>query len=176
MAQSAPLGSGHFTLKLGQIQLVDDEEYWEFNELEEDNYIAINWYGYLGRDFYLGFELGYAKFSAEPFGIDTDLTLIPAELNLKYVLDVWNLQLALGVGVSHITTYGSILWPGLIGSVEEFFHTRSVYGAQGFADFNFQLKRFFFGGYVKYQITEDLVDTINLDNYQVGVHVGLTFD
>jgi hypothetical protein len=176
-ADSAPLGAGYFSIKLGQIQLIDDEEYWEFNDIEEDNYVAINWYGYLGRDFYLGLELGYAKFTGEVVGIDTDLTMIPVELNLKYVLDMTrNIQFDFGIGVGLITTYGTVIWPPLIGSIEDFFHTRSVLSAQGFADFNFKLKRFFVGAHAKYQIVEDLIDTINLDNYQVGVHIGLTFD
>jgi hypothetical protein len=147
---SKPLGDGHFTLKVGQIQLIDDEEYWEFNGIDEDNYVALTGYGHLGRDFYIGFELGYAEFTGDPFGIDTDLTMIPAELNLKYVWDMGpNIQFDFGLGVGHITTYGTVIWPGLIGSIEEFFHTRSVYSAQGFADFNFKLKRFFVGAHAK---------------------------
>jgi hypothetical protein len=175
-ADSEPLGNGHFSLKLGQIQLLDDEEYWEFNDLEEDNYIAINWYGNLGRRFYLGFELGYAEITGEAFGIDTRVVIIPAELNLKYLVGMRNMHFNFGIGVGHITTYGKVIWPPLVGSIEEFFHTRSVYSAQGFAEFNLKLNRYFVGAHAKYQISEDLIDTINLDNYQIGVHIGITFD
>ena len=170
------LGSGHFAFKAGLIQLIDDEELWELSDLEDDNYFAINWYGNLARNLYIGFELGYAEITGEAFGIDTRVVLIPAELNLKYSLGLRNMHFNFGIGVCYIKTYGTIVLPPMVGTLDDFFHERSIYGAQGFAEFNLKLSRYFVGAHAKYQITEDLVDTINLDNYQFGVHVGITFE
>ncbi len=175
-ASSESLGIGNFSIKVDQIQFIDDLEFWEFNDIEKGYYAAIDWYGHLGRNFYFGAEVGYTSITGEAFGIDTEITVIPVEINLKYALAaIQAVQLDFGIGASHLTVYGEVIVPPMIGSINTFFHTRSIYGGQGFINFNFKFKRFFWGANAKYQITEDLVKGLNLDNYRVGVHVGLTF-
>ena len=175
-ANSTSLGIGNFSIKLDRFQLIDDLEFWEFNDIENGYYVAIDWYGHLGRNFYFGAEIGYTNLTGKVFGIGTELTLFPIEMNVKYALaGIQAVQLEFGLGASVLTVYGEVIAPPLIGTIEEFFHTRTIYGGQGFINLNFKFKRFFFGANAKYQITEDLAKGLNLDNYRVGAHIGLTF-
>jgi hypothetical protein len=108
------LGTGHLSIKVNQINLRDESDVWETNDLDKANFVAVDWYGYLGQKFYVGGELGYAKFTGEAAGIDTEITLIPLEFNLKYVSDVIDtIQLDFGVGASYSFLDGRVV-PGTI--------------------------------------------------------------
>jgi hypothetical protein len=166
---SEPLGTGHLSIKVNQIDLRDESDIWQLNDLDTANYVALDWYGNLGQNFYIGGELGHAKFTGEAMGTSTEITMMPLELNLKYVLDlVEAIQLDFGVGVSYTYLDGKVA-PGTITGIAD---DEFIGGAQGFVNFNFVFKRWFIGANATYQVTKKLTKGVDLDNYRYGIHVG----
>lgn len=164
------LGNGYFALKVDYINF--QEDIWETNDIEKSYYVAIEGYGHINHNIYVGGELGYARPTGTVSGTKTELTYIPFEVNVKYVVAIVKaLQFDFGIGASAI----NVDWVTVPGSISGDPDEAWVLGAQGFVNFNLVIKRFFIGADAKYQVTQNAVAGTNLDNYRIGGHIGFTF-
>jgi hypothetical protein len=169
-ARGETLGIGNFIFKVDNIKF--SEDVWEENDIENSYYAAIQSYGHIAHNLYFGGELGYTKSTGNVSGVDTELTFVPFAINLKYVLAITQmLQLDFGVGGSYTFIDGQVA-PGTITGDADKDH---IWGAQGFMSINFVFKRFFIGADTTYQVTEDIAKDVNLNNYRIGGHIGITF-
>jgi hypothetical protein len=169
-ARSETLGIANIILKFDNIEF--SEDVWEENDIENSYYVAIQWYGHVAHNLYFGGELGYTESTGNVSGVDTELTFVPFGANLKYVLAISQvLQLDCGVGVSYIFIDGKVAPGTITGDADKDF----LWGAQGFMSINFVFKRFFIGADATYQVTEDIAKDVNLNNYRIGGHIGITF-
>ena len=181
-AEKYTLGMSNVALKIDYLNFTDDV----FSNISLENalYVGLEGYYAVYPNLYLGLEAGWAgskndgDISTEEFGdvnVDIDVTFIPIELNLKYVVELdpnWNLDF--GAGISY--SYFQIEANGIDEDASDW-----VFGGQLFADINYKInKEWFIGINAKYQFTDDLefdnVDTsTSASNFRVGAHVGLMF-
>lgn len=147
-------------------------------DMDVDNslYVGIEAYGNMSPNLYLGMEIGYTKpdgsMNVAGRSIDTELTFVPVELNMKYATELApNFTIDFGAG-------GSYNYAKLKGFADGRFldDNNWLFGGQVFGDVNYRLNQFFVGVNGKYQITEKFKDTdTNLNNWRFGVQVGMTF-
>ena len=182
----APLGYGNFALKVDYIDFTENE----LKDLDVDTaaYIALEGYGMIAPNLYLGIEVGYANpdggvsgpVRIPPFGvldghIDTEVTFAPSELNLKYAINAApNLVIDFGAGIS--TTYVEIEQTVTTRPVTIFVSENDwLFGGQFFVDLNYTANQFFIGINAKYHLTEDFEDFTNFNNWRIGGQVGIRF-
>jgi len=166
------LGPNNFTVKLDSIQFND-------NALEDFNnafFLGLEGYGDLGKNFYLGAEVGYVdkEVKTEIAGTQAnrELIFIPIELNLKYTVKVVSrLIFDVGGGFSYNYSREKISGAGESSTVNEW-----LWGGQGFIDLNYKVEQFFLGANLKYQLTKNGRDLgHNFDNLRVGGQIGVIF-
>jgi hypothetical protein len=172
-AEKASLGNGNIAVKVDYITFRDDD----LKEFDADKglYVGLEGYGRIAPNLYLGMEIGYANPDGRINTIDTELTFIPVELNLKLsnsnIEDAPNLTIDFGAGVSY--NYAKV-----VVSVESFDEDDWLFGGQIFVDLSYKLDRFFVGINSKYQVTEKakygLLD-VNFQNWRFGAQVGMIF-
>ena len=177
-AEKASLGSGNLAVKFDYISFTADA--LKNSDVDTGLYIGLEGYGKIAPNLYLGAEVGYANPEGTVFGLDTELTFVPIEMNLKYVVETApNLDLDFGIGISYNFVEEKASGFGESVSVDDW-----VFGGQLFADLNYKLGMFFIGINAKYQITaepefEFMGVTIKPDydysNWRVGGQVGLMF-
>jgi Outer membrane protein beta-barrel domain len=121
---------------------------------------------------YLGMEVGYANPDGNVLGIDTEVTFVPIELNLKYAIPASpNLVFDLGAGASYNYVQEKVSLSGVSVSSDDW-----LFGGQVFADVNYTSGIFFIGINGKYQITEDIKGgNYSYNNWRVGGQVGVMF-
>jgi hypothetical protein len=187
----APLGLGNIALKVDYIDFTDST--LEDLDLDTSVYGGLECYGQIAPGLYLGAEVGYTNPDEEttfvdfdPFlgpiavDIETEITYVPIELNLKYAIEAApNLVFDFGAGVSmnyaELEVEGSALGITIDDSEDDW-----LFGGQFFADLNYKFGQFFIGVNAKYQITEDFeIDDIDTDtdfsNWRVGGQIGIIF-
>jgi len=117
----------------------------------------------------------------DSFDVETDVTYVPVELNLKYVIEAspqW--RIALGAGVSYNWFDVELDVCSECADASDW-----VFGGQVFADIAYKINnQWFIGINGKYQFTDDIefdvegldieTDT-NANNWRVGAQAGLMF-
>ena len=154
----APLGLGNIAVKADYISFTEGD--WKDLDVENGFYVGLEGYGQIAPNLYLGAEVGYANPDGEvsffdPFfgrvNVDTELTYVPVELNLKYAIEAApNLVMDFGAGVSYNYTKVEISALGISADEDDW-----LFGGQFFADLNYKIGQFFIGINAKYQMTED---------------------
>jgi len=191
--QRYPLGAGNFAIKV---------DYLRFTESGVDDlgvadapYIGAEFFfPVLNPNFYLGIELGYAWSSGDQtftfidrigrridFNADFDVDYVPIEFNAKYVIELnpsWTFDIGGGISYNYFNIDASA--DLFRGDVDLGGDSDWLFGGQFFADVNYKMGPWFFGGNVKYQITEDIslsgYDTdVSASNFRVGGQAGLMF-
>ena len=182
-AEKAPLGIGNIALKLDYINFTDED--LEDLDAETGLYLGLEGYGEIAPNIYLGAEIGYANPEGDihvyiPFyglvKVDTEVTFVPIELNLKYAFDAApNFVVDLGAGASYNYAKGELTVDGISDDEDDW-----LFGGQVFADLNYRSGAFFLGINAKYQITEDLeIKDIGYklsgNNWRIGGQIGIVF-
>ena len=180
----APLGYGNFALKVDYIDFTENE----LKDLDVDTaaYVALEGYGLIAPNLYLGIEVGYANpdggVSGHVLGvgnghIDTEVTFVPSELNLKYAVNAApNLVIDFGAGIS--TTYVEVEQTVFVETPHVTIFAEEddlLFGGQFFVDLNYTANQFFIGINAKYHLTEDFEDFTNFNNWRIGGQVGIRF-
>lgn len=146
-AERVPLGNGNLAVKLDYIDFMEDA--LKNSDVDTGFNIGLEGYGNIAPNLYLGAEVGYANPEGNAFGLDTELTFVPIELNLKYVVEAApNLDVDFGIGISYNYAEEKASGLGVSVSVDDW-----VFGGQLFADLNYKINKFFIGINAKYQLT-----------------------
>ena len=185
-ADKYALGNANIALKVDYISFTED--IFDSVDLEDGIYIGIEGYYGITSNLYVGLEAGWAETEndttvnllGDSFDVETDVTYVPVEVNLKYVIEAspqW--RIALGAGVSYN-------WFDVEQDVcSECSESDWVFGGQVFADIAYKMNnRWFIGINGKYQFTDDIEFDIqgldietetNANNWRVGAQAGLMF-
>jgi len=174
-AQKAPLGSGNLAVKLDWIKFTDSV----LKDVDVDSgfYIGLEGYGEVAPNWYLGMEAGYANpdgtVNVLGVNVDTEVTYVPIELNIKYAAAVAeSVVLDLGLGGSYNYVEEKASSAGFTpAKVDDW-----LWGGQAFMDLNFTINQFFLGISGKYQITQKFKDSdYNYNNWRLGGQIGVMF-
>jgi hypothetical protein len=157
---------------------------------EDGLYVGLEAYAKMSTNLYLGGEIGY--FQRDGCGcmvisgadnnpvrcdVESELTLIPVEVNMKY--NVGRLtekgMIMLGAGVSFNYADMETSTTGFSTDEDDW-----LLGAQVSFDIHFDFERFFLGINGKYQISEKMefneIDTdVHIDNWRIGGQIGMRF-
>jgi outer membrane protein W len=187
-AETYSLGNTNVALKVDYFAFTEDV----FGDVDLDEGVYVGLEGYYGvmPDLYVGLEVGWAgtsndgdiNIAGEMVDTDVDVTLVPVELNLKYVIEAspeW--IIGFGAGVSYNYFEVEVDPKGYSDADEDDW----VWGGQLFAEVNYKMsEQWFLGVNGKYQWTEDLefdirgedieTDT-SADNWRVGAQIGMMF-
>jgi len=172
--EKAPLGAGNVALKVDYINFTDDVI--GDSDVDTGVYVGIEGFGEIADSLYLGGEIGYAysKGSVEVYftDVDTKLTFVPVEINLKYAVKTGsNFVLDAGAGASY-----NYVKEKATSSSDTASGTDWLLGGQLFFDANYAMDKFFVGINGKYQITEDFKDaSYDYNNWRIGGQVGFIF-
>lgn len=175
--QKAPLGTSNFSFKLDYINFTDNR--WSPDT--QGGYMAIEGYGQIFPNVYLGGEIGAAS-SGTLYGGDA-LHYNPIELNVKYAMEVFpNLVADFGTGVSY--AYASMECEEYVSSYYKKHEHDWLFGGQAFADLAYKIQRFPFiklardealpsiGVNAKYQVTQDFKGRdMDFNNWRLGVQL-----
>lgn len=165
-------GSAHFGLKIDYIHFTDDV--LEDNDIEEGGYLALETYGMVLPNLYFGGEIGVSHIDGSYNSLDTELTFVPVEIYVKYRFDLSpRFNFDIGIGGSHCFYKVEIAAETTEDGDDS--DKSSVWGGQAFVDLNAEFDWFFIGVNAKYQITEDFIGGIDLNNYRAGAQFGITF-
>lgn len=169
-AQTAPLGTNNVAVKIDYMQFTDN--IIEAVDLDTAIYLGLEGFTQISPNIYLGGEIGYASPDGNVLGIDTELTYIPLELNLKYaVQNSPDFTIDFGGGLSYIYIEERILLGGVTISSDEW-----LFGGQFFVDGNYTFGQYFAGANFKYQITQEVDgSTYDYSNWKLGGQIGMTF-
>ena len=167
--EKASLGNGNFAVKTDYIAFTNN--YFDRNDNQDDGlYLGLEGYGKITPNVYLGGEIGIG-FNMEG---REEIYFTPVELNVKYAKEVAReLVVDVGAGLSYSSV--EIQYTSLFGTDQE---ARSdwLFGGQVFADLTYKIHRFTIGFNGKYQITEEFKNEgINLNNFRLGVQMGMVF-
>lgn len=164
--------SGFIGLKIDYIHFSDS--ILEDNDIEEGGYLALETNGRIFPRFYLGGEIGFSYIDSSYDDTDTKLTFVPVEIHMRYRFELSRrFNLDIGAGVARC--FYNVEIAAETTEDGEDSDKSSVWGAQASVDLNSKFDWFYIGANAKYQITEDITDDINLNNYRVGVQFGIAF-
>ena len=167
--ETAPLGKGHFAVKLDYISFTDN--FFDSETADQQGvYLGIEGYGRIFENLYLGGEIGAAD-SIRVFS--SSVNFYPIELNLKYAIEpARNLVIDFGAGASYSYTELEI---GNFFSLDETLDDWLL-GGQAFGALTYKIKWLSIGVNAKYQITQDFQDgNTNLNSWRAGIQVGAVF-
>ena len=165
-------GPNNFAVKLDSIHFNDKA----LKSVDSGYYIGFEGYGDLGKNFYLGAEVGYANIDGSEEGqgtrVDEELIFVPIELNLKYTIKIVSrLIFDIGAGGSYNYVKETASVEGVSSALHEW-----LWGGQFFADLNYKVGQFFLGANGKYQLTKSGKDFgHNFNNWRVGGQIGVMF-
>jgi len=177
-AQERPLlGTYHFYLEYSSMLM----QHVTFETDDVGIRVGLAGYRHLGRDWYLGVELGGGG-SLTMFDNNSDVTFV--ELNAKRAFALGDqFRFDLGGGLSYDTVHfddsGLFDWDD-DGAIDD-----SVLGVQALANAHLKLGWFFLGANVKYMLTQDVEGVQEVEelekgwdysNLTVGVHAGFLLD
>jgi len=173
-AEESNLGDGNITVKLDYINFSDDVV--KNSDTDRGLYVGIEGFTEIKSNLYLGMELGYTN----PDGtvnilgtdVNTELTFVPIELNLKYVVEAApNLLVDFGAGVSSSYVEEEAFARGVSNSADDW-----LFGGQICIDLSYKFDRLFIGINGKYQLTEDFKDfDYDYSNWRIGGQIGFMF-
>lgn len=159
-------------------------------------YLGLSGYAKIAPNLYLGGEIGYFNESetekdaeliaGEWYDAENELTYIPIEINLKYLIDDFTPPgLTIGFGGGLSLNYAEFERNMVNGDTITWDQDEWLFGAQLFTEVNQTFgDHFFFGANGKLQATEkfvvadsdnDLYFDMNFSNWRLGAHVGLKF-
>lgn len=182
-ADKVLLGNGNIALKLSYLNFTENA----LEDLDNDDCFSMGLEAYnkIASQLYVGMEIAYANAEGsahvmnrieERVKADTEITFIPIELNLKYVIDVApRLALDFGAGASYSWMKEEISARGSSSAEDDW-----LWGGQLFASLHYKVERFFMGINAKYQFTENFeikdYDTdVNANNWRIGGQIGVMF-
>jgi outer membrane protein W len=187
-AEKFVLGNTNVALKVDYFAFTEDV--FGDIDLDEGAYVGLEGYYGVMPDLYVGLEVGWAgtsndgdvNIAGERVDTDVDVTLVPVELNLKYVIEA-SPEWIIGLGAGFSYNYFEVeIDPKNYGSADE---DDWVWGGQLFAEVNYKMsEQWFLGINGKYQWTEKLefdirgedVETdTRADNWRAGVQIGMMF-
>ena len=187
-AEKFVLGNTNVALKVDYFAFTEDV--FGDIDLDEGAYVGLEGYYGVMPDLYVGLEVGWAgtsndgdvNIAGEMVDTDVDVTLVPVELNLKYVIEA-SPEWIIGLGAGFSYNYFEVeIDPKDYGSADE---DDWVWGGQLFAEVNYKMSdQWFLGINGKYQFTEKLefdimgedVETdTRADNWRAGVQIGMMF-
>jgi len=190
--QKAPLGTGNFAVKSDLITFTD--HFFRLIDEEQKTYVAIEGYGKVYKDVYLGGELGFCTVSDDfqhddllhqHRAYDTDLTFL--ELNAKYAKDLSpHFVIAAGGGLSWIKIDGTYEVHNFLLVGGRYIQTMDrrvpesdwLVGGQIFTDLTFTYHWLQIGINAKYQVTQEMKSEgqdFDVNNYRLGAQVGALF-
>jgi len=156
-------------VKIDYLKFTDDIDK---RDVEKGPYFGIELFGRLFDNLYLGGEVGYFNQKDGPDvsadsgnSSDVELTYVPVELNLKYIVGGYRWAWAVGGGAS----YNYVDFDGNDVSSRES-KDGWIWGGQVFMDLNYVTDLFFAGINGKYQLVEG-----DYDNWRVGGQIGFFF-
>jgi hypothetical protein len=174
-AGNAPLGSDNLAFRLDYIAFTEHN----IEDLGVDTawLIGLEAFREVIPNLYCGFEVGYAHPNVDvEFGgilLETEVTYVPVELNLKYAVEVApEFIIDFGAGASYnYAEFEVSLMGASVGSEDNW-----LFGGQFFLDLNYRLDPLFFGVHGKYQITEELRRfRYDFNNWRIGGQIGFVF-
>ena len=140
------------------------------DELNVDSgpYVGLEAFRKISERLHLGGEIGYARSSGSIPLVETELTYVPIELNLKYAAAVTQrMDFTLGGGFSYNYVRFEADCLGTCFDSEEDWHP----GLQLFGGVQFNALRFLLGVEGKYQVSEER----DLDNWRLTAQAGYRF-
>lgn len=166
-----PLGRGHLWLKVDGLDFNSDvNEEWG---VDTEAYVGLEGYWQRRGRFYIGIEIGHIDVGSAS---DADgnrlegVAFTNGELNGKALFPLKHgLSAGVGAGLAGVWVEGE--------EIDEFGPTDLAdisFGAQGFAELNWRVRRLVTGLELKYQIAED-VWQIDYSNLRLGVRLGVVF-
>lgn len=165
LAVDVPLEKVNLGLKAGVINFTDAAA--EDLDVENGPYLGMEGFYGIADRLWLGGEVGYAQSEGSIPLVETELTYIPIELNLKYAAAATPLvAFALGGGVSYNFVRLELDCLGACFAEEEDW----LAGAQLFGGIHFNYPRLLLGVEGKYQVTEE-----DLDNWRLTGQAGYKF-
>jgi hypothetical protein len=167
-AEKSALGMGTLAVKVERINFTKNE-FQDWNA-DKEWFGAVEIYGTIARNWYVGAEVGYTKTSGSERDVDVDVTFVPVEVNLKYAIQV-NPRFVIDFGAGPSYNYGKVKIDGPVVNENS---SDWKFGGQAFVDLNVVFDRFFFGANGKYQVTQEYKD-VAFDNWRIGAHLGLKF-
>jgi Outer membrane protein beta-barrel domain len=181
-AEKVLLGNGNIALKMDYLHFTENA----LDDLDNADcfYIGLEAYNKITSNLYVGMEIGYATSDgsgnidsdSDRVKVDTELTYVPIELNLKYAIDITpRLVVDFGAGASYNYMKEDFTGRGVSSPGDDW-----LWGGQLFAALNYKIDRFFIGINGKYQFTEDFeIDShktdVNANNWRIGGQVGIMF-
>jgi hypothetical protein len=170
-AEKFALGNSNVAVKLDYIQFTDGN--LKDADVDTGLYLGLEGYGRIVDNLYLGAEVGFAQPDGKIGILDSELTYVPIELNLKYAINA-SPDLVIDIGGGGSYNYGKFRISGSgidNSSVDDW-----LFGGQVFADLNYKISAFFIGINGKYQITEDFKDfDFHCSNWRIGGQIGVSF-
>jgi hypothetical protein len=173
--QKAFLGIGNVAVKVDYINFTDDD--WDDLDVDDYVYVGLEGYANIIENLYIGVEAGWANPDGDVdiygVNVDTELTYVPIELNLKYAVEPSpNFVFDVGAGASY--NYAQVESSAAGTTIVD--EDDWLFGGQFFADLTYKFDQFFIGINGKYQITEDFADYDNdFNNWRIGGHIGIMF-
>jgi Outer membrane protein beta-barrel domain len=181
-AEKVLLGNGNIALKMDYLHFTENA----LDDLDNADcfYIGLEAYNKITSNLYVGMEVGYATSDgsgridsdSERVKVDTEITFVPIELNLKYAIDITpRLVVDFGAGASYNYMKEDFTGRGVSSPGDDW-----LWGGQFFTALNYKIDRFFLGINAKYQLTEnfeinDKETDVNANNWRIGGQVGIMF-
>jgi hypothetical protein len=169
-AEKIAIGNFNVAAKVDYIRFTDGN----LKDADVDNglYVGLEAYARIVDNLYLGAEAGYAQPDGKIGTLDSELTYVPVELNIKYAVEASpNLVFDIGGGGSYNYSKFKISGDGYNDSVDDW-----LFGGQVFADLNYKIDAFFIGINGKYQVTEDFKNyDFHCTNWRIGGQIGVSF-
>lgn len=165
-AEAAGMAEVTFGLKTGIIGFTSAAA--EDLDVDSGPYLGLEAFQRISERFHLGGELGYARSSGSIPLVETELTYVPIELNLKYAAAMTPLvDFTLGGGFSYNYVRFEADCLGTCFDSDEDWHP----GLQLFGGVQFNALRFLLGVEGKYQVSEER----DLDNWRLTAQAGYRF-
>lgn len=161
-------------LKAAHIGFTGDEV--KKSDLGDGLYLGVEIYAPFARNLYVGGEIGYAgpEGSVVLYGadVDTALTFIPFEVNMRYLRNVMSgLDVGAGAGLSYSYIEEKATTAGITVREDDY-----VFGAQMFVEASYATEEGFVGLFAKYHLTEDFADSsYDYSNMRLGMQAGWFF-
>jgi outer membrane protein with beta-barrel domain len=185
--QGISLGQSNWGFKVDYFSFTDSA--FQNANLGNGVYLGLEGYGAVAPNLYLGGEVGWAgpsneqsfRFLGRNINLQTDLTYVPVEVNLKYAIQT-SPQLVFDLGGGFSFNYINASASAGAQSIDE---NDWVWGGQIFGDMTYKLgNQWYLGLNAKYQATQDItvhvrgtdVETdTSASNWRIGGQIGMTF-
>ena len=194
-AETCPMGGG-FAVKVDYFHFFDSAI--KSSNAQDSVYVGGEYYHqFFFPNFLLGIEAGWAGPSGTftdnslgfPISQDTDITYVPIELNMKYVMPLspcFNFALGGGVSANYMNVDVTLTTPLLPGVSVNGSDSQWLFGGQFFGELNYKYQCWEFGIDAKYQLTNEknfnfgaggvtATQSLSGDNLRAGGHIRFLF-